>query len=180
LGGRRGYAHLCRASLDGDARSHTAPRIRPGRRGLARSPTLLIAGTPRPGCPAVNASIRHAWCSVFRCPLVAGFGCPPRICHHRDRIACGDPYPKHGERGRATHCIQFLESGWPRCVVLFGNDGYGTSIPNQIKLCYLSRSSLPIVCRLRVVPSTRLIINSPPMLVLRISIAAATASICVL
>ena len=38
----------------------------------------------RRGLAAVNASTHAPWWPVFRCPLVAGFGCPPRI-HGDDR-----------------------------------------------------------------------------------------------
>jgi hypothetical protein len=29
---------------------------------------------------AVNVSVAYAWWPVFRCPSMAGFGCPPRSC----------------------------------------------------------------------------------------------------
>jgi hypothetical protein len=45
---------------------------------LVSSKTLLMAINPHRGPTAVNASAHPSWWPVFRCPRVAGFGCPPR------------------------------------------------------------------------------------------------------
>jgi hypothetical protein len=45
---------------------------------LVSSKTLLMAVIPHRGPTAVSASAPASWWPVFRCPRLAGFGCPLR------------------------------------------------------------------------------------------------------
>jgi len=43
---------------------------------------------------AVNVSVAYVWWPVFRCPSVAGFGCPPRRAFYGEcRLDNFDPLP---------------------------------------------------------------------------------------
>jgi hypothetical protein len=41
--------------------------------------TLLMAAREHAFLAGVNVSAAYAWWPVFRCPSMAGFGCPPRV-----------------------------------------------------------------------------------------------------
>ncbi len=46
---------------------------------LSSLKTLLIPAVNHDSHRLVNVSTPYSWWPVFRCPLVAGFGCPPRV-----------------------------------------------------------------------------------------------------
>ena len=50
---------------------------------LSSAKTLLIPAVDHVTHRLVNVPVRYSWWPVFRCPSVAGFGCPPRlrVCH---------------------------------------------------------------------------------------------------
>jgi hypothetical protein len=82
---------------------------------------LLIAAKEHAFLARVNVSAAYPWWPVFRCPSVAGFGCPPRVGdelhlfyrdrHHQDFVYYGqldviDFRRFHGRPSRFTFGVR--------------------------------------------------------------------------